>query len=155
MANLIKDTFGSATSLTLSLGGLTSSTAGAGQQSTIVDNTTNRYVDVIVYLKATLGTTPTANRSVQIYLIRDDGVTTLRDDAAGASDAALTVKNAKLIGVLRNTSATTGEVVQGSFLISRPGPKWGIAVVHDTGASLNSANSNHTAEFIGLNPEVQ
>lgn len=157
MANEILSKFAAAATITITLDNLASSTTGVGRQSTIIDNTTNRYSAVLIFLKVTLGTTPTANKTVQVYLIRDDAVTTLRSDAAGASDAALTVKNAELIGVLRNTSATTGEVVQGAFLVQEPGPKWGIAVVHDTGVNLNNAGAeaNHTKEYVGIRPEVQ
>ena len=157
MANEVKDKYAAVSALTITLASLASSTSGVGRQSTIVDNTTARYQDIELSVKITQGTSPTGNRSVSIYLIRDNNDSTpIRDDSAGASDAALTVLNAPLIGVLVNTgSPSTGEVLQGNFLITRPGPKWGIAVVHDTGVNLDSTGGNHVVSYIGLNPEIQ
>ena len=157
MANEIKDKFASVTALTISLASLATSTSGVGRQSAIVDNTTNKYQDIELSVHIKQGTSPTANKSVQVYLIRDNNDSTpIRDDTAGASDAALTVLNAPLIGILANKSSpATGDILEGNFIISRPGPKWGIAIVHDTGVNLDSTGSNHVISFIGLNPEIQ
>lgn len=157
MANEIKDKFATSTALTITVAGLASSTTGVGRQSTIVDNTTNRYQDILLFVKIRQGTSPTGSRAVYIYLIRDDNDgTAYRSDGAGASDAALTVQNAQLIGVLRNKAApSTGDDLYGEFLIQRPGPKWGVAIVHDTGVNLDADAGDHFVRFIGLNPEVQ
>jgi hypothetical protein len=158
MANEIKDNITVAsTALTITLASLASSTSGVGRQSTIVDNTTDLCQDVIVYVKITQGTNPTGNRGVYVYLIRDDNNgTNHRSDGAGASDAGLTVQNAELIGTMRNkASPTTGDVLYGEFRVNRPGPKWGIAIVHDTAVNLDSTGGNHWARYVGLNPEVQ
>lgn len=157
MANVVLDKYASVVALTITLGSLATSTTGVGRQSTIVDNTTNRYQDILLSVSIKQGTSPTGNKSVQIYLIRDnnDG-TAILDDNAGVSDAALTVLNAPLIGTLINKSSpSTGDVLAGNFLITRPGPKWGIAIVHDTGVNLDSTNGNHVVSYIGLNPEIQ
>lgn len=150
-----KDLFDASTALTITLASLASSTAGVGWQSTIVDNTTNRYQDVLVFFKIKQGTSPTGDKSVKVYLIRDDNhATNHRSDGAGASDAALTVLNAKLIKTVFNKSApATGEEVYGDILINRPGPKWGIAIVQSTGVPLDSNGANHWVRFIGLNQE--
>lgn len=154
MANEIKDKFSSPSSFTIALASLSSSTAGVGRQSTIIDNSTTRYGKVIVYLKVKLGTSPTGNRSVYIYGIRSDG--TLRSDGAGASDAAITVLNSTIIGALiTKASPSTGDVLQGECTFYEPGPEWGIAVVHDTGVNLNSTESNHAYTWVGVNPEIQ
>lgn len=157
MANEIKDKFASSAALTITLASLASSSSGAGRQSDIVDNTTNRYQAVLIYIKIKLGTSPTGSKGVYVYLIRDDNNgTNHRSDGAGASDAALTVQNAQLIGVMADkASPATGDVLYGEFLVERPGPKWGIAIVHDTGVNLDSTGGNHWARYVGLNPEVQ
>lgn len=157
MANEIKDLFGSSTALTITLASLASSTAGVGRQSDIVDNTTNRYQDLLLYVKITQGTSLTGSKSVYVYLLRDDANASAHiSDGAGVSDAALTVLNARLVGVMKNkASPTNGDVLYGEFLIHRPGPKWGIAIVHDTGANLDSTAGNHWARYVGINPEVQ
>lgn len=156
MPSSILDTFSAVTSITITLATLAASTTGVGRQSTIIDNTTNRYQDLIVYLKIKLGTSPSANQSVYIYLIRDDGVSNVRTDGAGATDAAWTAKNAELIGVLNTgQSPATGDIIQDGFLVRRPGPKWGIGVVNNTGVALATGAGSHLAEFVGLNPQSQ
>ena len=151
MANAILDKFSpTSTALTITLASLASSTAGLGRQSTIVDNTTNRNQDILLYVKITQGTSPTGSRGVYIYLIRDDNNgTNHRTDGAGASDAGLTVVNAELIGALRNiASPSTGDVLYGEFLVRRPGPKWGVAIVHDTAVNLDGTGGNHWVRYV-------
>lgn len=157
MPNEIKDKFSASAALTITLASLATSTAGVGRQSTIIDNSSVKYQDILLFVKIKQGTSPTGSRGVYVYLIRDDADgTPYRSDGAGASDAGLTVQNAQLIGVLRNkTSPATGDDLYGEFLINRPGPKWAIAIVHDTGVNLDSTGSNHYARYIGMNPDVQ
>lgn len=155
MANEIKDKYGSSTAMTITLASLADA---AGRQSTIVDNTTNRYAEVLVFVKAKMGASaPNANSIVEVYLIRDDNDgTNHRSDGAGASDAALTPLNAQLIGVMRNkASPAGGDVLYGEFLIRRPGPKWGIIAFNRTGQAFDSTGGNHWARYVGINPEVQ
>jgi hypothetical protein len=157
MPNEVKDLIGASTPLTISLAALASSTSGVGRQSTMVDNTVTRYQDVLVLVKLTQGTNPTGNRGAQVYLIRDDNhASNYRSDGAADVDSALTVLNAQFIGGLGNKSIpATGEPLYGEFLIHRPGPKWGVAIVHDTGVALDASAANHYVRFIGLSSEVQ
>lgn len=152
----ITDAYGSLNTITITLASLADSSTGVGRQSTIVDNTTDKYQDVLVYISVKLGTSPTSNGIVYVYLIRDDGSgSPMRSDNAGASDAGLTVKNAELIGCLASgASPSTGDVLTDAFLIRRPGPKWGIAVVNNSGVSLNSTGGNHVAKYLGLIPTI-
>jgi hypothetical protein len=156
----IKDLLASDAALTITLASLASSTAGVGRQSTIVDNTTNRYPRVVVYYKIKLGTSPTSARAVYFYLIRSDadGTTKHRDGAAGASDAAWTATPDLIpawVAADKASGAATGDVLQGSFTIDTPGPEWGVGVVHDTGVNLDSTGSNHWLRYVGVTPEAQ
>lgn len=156
--NEVTDRFDASTAFTITVSALASSTAGVGRQSTIVDNTSNKYLDALVYVKITLGTSPTGNRAVYVYLIRDDNhATNHRSDGAGTTDAALTVQNAQLIGALVDkASPATGDVLYGEFLVHRPGPKWGIAIVHDTAVNLKTeTGTDHWARYVGINPDIQ
>lgn len=157
MSSLILDTYSSPTAFTITVASLAASTAGVGRQGTIVDNTTNRYQDIIVYAKIKLGTSPTANTAIYLYLIRDDGAATpIRTDSAGASDAAWTAKNAMLIGTLiTGTSPSTGDVLSDAFLVRRVGPKFTIGIVNNTGVPLDSTGTNHVIEFVGVNSQAQ
>lgn len=156
MPSAILEKFGTATAMTITLASLSNSSSGIGRQSTIVDNTTARYQDVIVFAKIKLGTSPTANQAIYFYLIRDDGVTNIRTDGAGATDAALTIRNAELVGTLITGAApATGDTLSDGFLIKSVGPKFGIAVVNNSGVNLDATAGNHLLEYIGVNVESQ
>jgi hypothetical protein len=146
--------FGSATGITITLGSLAS---GSARQGTIVDNTGTKFPRVLLAASVKLGTSPTANTLVSLYLLRDDtGSGPIRTDGAGASDAAITVLNAQLIGTLRSGgSPSTGDVLSDVFAVDEPGPKWTVAALNGTGVALDATNGNHTIEFIGVNPQLQ
>lgn len=156
-ASEINDLIGTSTALTITLASLGSSTSGVGRQSDIIDNTTARYQLIRIYLKFKQGTSPTGNKSVYVYAIRDDNdATNHRTDGAGSADAALTVLNAPLVGVGYNKSSpATGDIIYVECDIWHPGKKWGIAVVHDTGVNADSTGGNHWARYQGFNPESQ
>lgn len=155
MANKILEDIAASAAMEITLNALASSVVGVGRQSTIIDNTTNRYRDILLYVKLTQGTSPTGGRGANVYFIRDDD-DGHRGDGAGAGDAGITVLNLPLIGgVINKASPATDEIMYGEFLIHRPGPKWGIAIVHDTGVNLKNTDGDHWARYIGLNPEIQ
>lgn len=153
----LSETFSSATSITITLNSLANSSSGVGRQSTIIDNTSNKYLSAIVYIKFTVGTSPTANTPIYVYLLRDDGVTTLRTDGAGATDAGLTVVNAPLLGVINCPATTSDTAYYGEFdtsALGPLGPKWGIAIVNNTGVTSNATAGNFVAEFIGVTKNI-
>jgi hypothetical protein len=154
----ITDTYGAVTTMTITLASLASSVAGVGRQSTIVDNTSTKFLSALVNVKVTVGTTPTANTPIYVYLIRSnaDG-TPIQDDGSGASDAALTVVNSPLLGVINCPAATSDTAYYGIFdtsALGPLGPKWGIAVVQSTVTNFNSTAGNHIVNFIGVTKTV-
>jgi hypothetical protein len=147
------NTYPAAANFTITLASLASSTTGVGRQTTLVDNTTNKYLAAQVELKITMGTTPTANTLVYVYLIRYDN-TAIADDGAGASDAGWTQINAPLLGTILCSAATSNVAYYGVFntgFLGELGPKWGIGIVNSTGAALNSTEGNHGYSWIGIN----
>lgn len=139
--------------LTISLNSLATSTAGVGRQSTMVDNSTLKYDGALLNVLIKLGTSPTANKSVYVYLLQSNG--TNRTDGAGASDAALTVKNAALIGIMTTGSApATGDNLRKTFELTGLGQEWGIAIVHDSAVNLDSTAGNHVITYAGYKWEV-
>lgn len=156
MANEIKAKLGTATAMTITLASLASSATFAGQQTTMVDNTTTLWQRIHLYVKVTTGTSPTANRGIYIYLIKGNKAASpdIITDGAGATNAALTVVAAQQIGGAL-TDATSNKAYQIDLLIDGPGPSWGVAIVHDTGVALNSTAGNHAVYYVGENPEVQ
>lgn len=152
MPTPITSVFTATSALTITLASLATSTTGVGRQSTFIDNSSNLFQIIRVYYKVTTGTSPTANKSIQFYLLTQDTASSpnIVTDGAGASDAGLTIQSAPLVHVIQ-TLNTSDKTYQGSFLIRNPGIAWGIAVVHDTGVNLNSTGSNHAIRFVGEN----
>lgn len=153
----VKDTYAAVGTITITLASLASSTAGVGRQGTLVDNTTNRYRSALIYPNIKMGTTPTANTLVYLYLIRSDNNAPILDDSAGASDAGLTVVNAPLLGTLLCPNTTTGTVLRATFdttPLGPLGPKWTVALVHSTGVNLDSTGGNHTITYVGVTQDV-
>jgi hypothetical protein len=155
MSNEIKAKYGASTPMSITLANLASSTAGVGRQSAMVDNSSSRFELVHLFVKVTLGTNPASNKTVQVYLLQGNGAG-LTTDGASTAEAAITVKNAPLLGVLTSgPAAASGDVLQKQFSICEPGPCWGIAIVHDTGVPLNGTAADHALCYVGENPDVQ
>lgn len=143
------DTVGSTTAFIITLASLATSTVGVGRQSTLVTSNTAR--SALIACKITMGTTPTINTLIYVYLIRGDG--TLNDDNAGASDAGLTIINAPLLGTILCSAATSNVSYYGVFdtkFLGSLGPSFGIAVVNSSGAALNATAGNFTCEYTKL-----
>ena len=153
MANEIQNKLGSRTALTITLNSLASSSSRVGRQSTLIDNSSTQFTKIEISVKVTSVGTPTANTALYVHLIRGNG--TERSDSAGASDAALTQLNADLIGILKvGGSPSSGQVLEGSWIIHDPGREWGIQVWHDMTAALHGSAGN-AASYVAIVPEVQ
>lgn len=130
---------------------------GSARQSTLLTNSSN-YPAAMLYFKITSGgSAPTAGAVYEIYLLRGDETPTIKDDAAGASDAAITIENAPLLGTIVVT-ATTSKAFYGVFdtaTLGPLGPTWGIAVKNSSGNALNTTESNHGYEYVYYVPEIQ
>jgi hypothetical protein len=146
----LKSKFGSATQIACTLNSLASSTANVGRQGDLVDNTTNRFGLIHLWVTLKTGTTSFAAGFAYVWLIRSDG--TRETDGAGASNAGFTAVNAKMLGALAlNASATT---YVKDFWIADPGPKWTVAVSQSTVAALD-ASAGGSIYYTGDNEEAQ
>lgn len=129
---------------------------GSARQSTLIDNSSTDYPAALIYLKIkSSGSAPTAGAVYEVYLIRSDG--TIADDGAGASDAAITIENAPLLGTIVVT-ATTNKLFYGVFDTAPLGPlghTWGIAIKNSSGQALNSTEGDMDYNYTYYAPEVQ
>jgi hypothetical protein len=145
------------TTITIDLDGLpTHSTFINGWESAEIDNTSNKYVDALVQGKVKVGTTPTANTAINVYVWgADTSLTTTPIDGLGGTDSAANLTNtgvlysalvrAATIGVYVNTSDVTYNVAPFSVASLFGGimPKfWGLYVAHNTAVNLNATNTN-------------
>ncbi len=138
---------------------LASLATGSGRQATMVSNSTN-YPAAIVNVKITSGgVAPTVGTTYDVYLLRGDDAasSTYRTDGAGATDAAVTIENAPLLGSIVVT-ATTAKAFYGDFdtaPLGVLGAEWGIAVVNRSGQALSATEGDHFKGYRYYLPEVQ
>ena len=126
---------------------ITSLTNGSQRQSTVVVNTANLYLDVLVFIKAkTAASSTSAAGTIKVYAYGSvDGGSTYSDTVTGADGAVtLTVPpNCRLIGVINaNANSTTYQGGPWSVAAAFGGQlpdHWGVVVENDTGATLDAS----------------
>ena len=137
---------------------LASLTTGSYRQSTVVDNTSNLFQDVLLMLKVKTGgsgTSAVGVVNVWVYATVDNG-TTYTDGASG-SDGSFTPtspSNLRFVGQLNavaNSTTYTGGPwsVAAAFGGVMPA-KWGIVVQNSTGGTLDSTEGNHAKLYQGI-----
>jgi len=161
--------YSSNTTITISPASTASSaTFVAGRESSEIDNTTNKYMDALVQGKVTVGTTPTANTQIVIYVWgADTSLATTPIDVLDGTDSAETLTNTGILysalklGTVITVTATTSDIgyAFAPFSVaSKFGgvlPKfWGLYVTHNTGVNLNATGGNHVFSFNGIKYDV-
>lgn len=151
--------------ITMDLANLaTSSTFVAGRESNQIDNTSNKYIDALVSGKISVGTTPTANTTIAVYVWgADTSLATTAIDVLDGTDSAETLTNIGILGALKlgaaiavpaNTSDVAYEVLPFSVasLFGGVMPKfWGLYVAHNTAVNLrNTAVNTNSLEYVGI-----
>lgn len=149
--------YAASSALTITLASLGSSTTlVAGQESTAVDNRTNKYLDYLLAGKVTTGTSPTASRLIEVWVVALAEDSTYPDVFDG-TDSAETVTSRDILlacGKLAaqmatdNTSNRTywfGPVSVSELFGGFCPKKFVVFVTHSTGVALNSTGSNHAA----------
>lgn len=154
--------YSSNTTIDMDLSSLaTSSTFLAGRESDEIDNTTNEYVDAIVHGKVTVGTSPTADTRIAVYVWgAKESLATTALDVLDGTDSAETLTNegvlrsalklAAIIYVPVTTSNVTYDMAPFSIaeLFGNNMPKfWGLFVSHNTGVNLNATNNDLFAYY--------
>ena len=140
----------------------TSSTFVAGVESGSIDNTSNKYVDVLVGGTWTSGTTPTANTQVLIYVVSALDDTPTWPDVFDGTASAETLTSAgvgrgflKLGAVLDVDTNTSNRAYYTTFSVAQlfggiMPLKWVLFITHNTGANSNSTAGNHVWKYTGI-----
>lgn len=162
MAN-IKTAYASSSNLTITLASLATDTnLLAGRASTVVDNTSNLYLDYLLSGFITTGTSPTTAKSIDVYVYGCVDDTPTYPDAITGSDANKTITTANIrdaglkLVVSIPTTATSNEksyfgpVSVKSLFGGELPKKWGVFVVHNTAVNLNSTGGNHQITATGV-----
>lgn len=130
----------------------------SARQSTVVDNSSNLFLDALVQAKiktGASGTTSTGYVNIYVFATVDNGTTYTEN--AGATDAAITLTvppNAVLIGRI-NCVANTTTYYSGPLSVAAAfggvlPEKWGVIVENKTGGALDSTGGNHTVKYQGI-----
>jgi len=155
MPNAILTKMVASADFTITLNNLANSTT-AGQQSTLVSNSSN-YPAALVFIKFTTGASaPTAGSVIEVFLLRSNG--TIADDGAGATNTSLTIENAPLLGTIVVLTNGTNKALYGVFDTAALGPlggTWGIALRNQSGQTSNSTAGNFAASYQYYYSEVQ
>ena len=151
----IKVAYGAASDATITLASLASDTnLLAGRESAEIVNTSTLALDYLVSGKVTAGTSPTASRQIEVWVVGSwDG--TNWPDVFDGTESAETITSAdikasvcRLVSAMA-TAATSdrayhfGPVSIASLFGGVVPPKFVIFVVHNTGVALNSTAGNH------------
>jgi len=157
------------TAITMDLANLgTSATFVAGRESSQIDNTTNKFVDAFVSGQVSVGTTPTANTQINVYVWgADTSLATTALDVLDGTDSAETLTNVGIRDALRlgasiNVPANTSDVAyivlpfSVASLFGGILPKfWGLFVAHNTAVNLrNNAVNTNSFEYVGIKYDV-
>jgi hypothetical protein len=158
------------TAITMDLANLASSSSFvAGRESSQVDNTTNKYLDAMVSGTISVGTTPTTNTQIIVYVWgADTSLATTAIDVLDGTDSAETLTNTGVLYSLKrlaviNVQATTSDIAYPVLPCSVAAalgvqvlPKfWGLYVAHNTGVNLRNAAANtNSLEFVGTKIDI-
>lgn len=139
----------------------TSSTWVAGYESATIDNTTNLYLDYIHDGYVTVGTTPTTNTEIRIYVVASVDGTNWPDVFDGTTGAETVTSEgvrdgfAKLAAVMRCDSTTSNRAYPYTFSVASlfggiVPPKYCLFTTHNTGVNLNSTGGNQVTRYRGV-----
>lgn len=156
-----KISYDTSTAITITLASLASS-ATASRESTSIVNTTNLYIDAMVYLAIPLQTgTPANDKAIYVYFYESEDGTNYTDNATG-TDAALTLRSptnlrGPFVISTPDSGALTYKAVIGSVASFFGGVmprKWGIVVNNFTGLTLNATEGNLIKTYTGITETI-
>ncbi len=147
----VKSAYGTtAQAITCTITSLANATGsyGAGRASTVVDNTSNLYLDALVSVRVKTSASALANdKAVYVYAYGTaDSTTPIYTDGISGTDGGFTATNppnVRIIGVI-SAVATSTTYDGGPFSVSNAfggvlPAKWGIFVVNFTGQTLDAS----------------
>lgn len=146
--------YSGAASITITLASLAT---GGARECTAIDNSTNKYLDAMVYLAFNIGAgTPGSDKAIYVWFYGSEDGTNYTDNATG-SDAAVTMRSpTNLVGpfvVSAPTASVTYKVVIASVAAFFGGVlpyKWGFVIENKTNIALSSTEGDHTKEYKGI-----
>lgn len=150
----IKNAYAAAAALTCTL---TSLADNGARESTVVDNTSNLYLDALLRIKTNGLAGSTGLMNVWAYAALGD---TDYTDGATGSDAGFTaanIQNAKLVAVIQmngTTAVIAGPVSVAAAFGGVLPDKWGLIFENKSGAALSATAGDHVVEYEGITATV-
>lgn len=141
-----KQEFAGDTSMTITLNSLAN---GSARESTVVDNSSNKYVDALIRLHIKLATgTPASDKLINVYAYGSEDGSNYGDNVTGA-DAAVTMRsptNLKLVATIYTPDSGGLTYKSHPFGIAWAfggilPVKWGIVVENRSGLALDTTNN--------------
>ena len=151
----VKIEYAASSAITITLASLaTDADLAAGRESTLADNTTNKYLDYLIAGKITTGTSPTVSKAIYVFvagLMEDSTWPSVLDGTDSDEDfVSANVRNnvCKPVAVMVVTATSDatyyfGPVSVASCFGGVVPKKFVVFVVHDTAVNLNSTAENH------------
>lgn len=164
----VTPSYSASTALTITLASLASSTTFvAGRESTVVDNSSNKYYDALLTGLVTVGTTPTVNTQILVYVFGQMDDSPTYPDVMDGTDSDETITSAgvgrgflKLAASLDVDATTSNRAYNFGPVSVAPlfggvlPQRWSVFVVHNTVAALNSTGGNHNIKYQGIKYDV-
>ena len=155
--------YGTTTTITISPASTATSTSYiAGRESTEIDNTTNKFMDVLVQGFITTGTTPTVDKHIKLYAwASHTAPSTTALDVIDGLDSAETFTSAEIMSsivtLVRSVKVNASSNQKYHFkpfaiadIFGEMPQYWGLYVAHDTVAALNATAGNHEFKYTGI-----
>jgi hypothetical protein len=131
----------------------------AARVSTVIDNTTNLFLDALVQLQLKSGASGvSANGFANIYAYGTvDAADNFYPEAITGTDAALTLvvpTNLRFIGVINMVANATAYISEPMSVAAAFGgvlpEKWGIVIENQSGAAFDTTEANHLKWYQGV-----
>jgi hypothetical protein len=151
----VKQAFGTSTTITCTLASLAD--AGA-RECTAIDNSSNLYLDAMLYLAIKLQTgSTTGNQAIFVWFYGSEDGTNYTDNATG-SDAAVTMRSpSNLRGPFVISAPDSGALTYKAVIASVASffggvlpKKWGFVIENKTGITFDATEGNHTKTYTGV-----
>jgi hypothetical protein len=162
----IETLYSGPTTITMDLSALAAASGFAvGRECNQIDNTSNKFVDAIVFGRFIVGTTPTINTALNVYVWGSDAsIASPTIDTLDGVDSAETLTNSGVLAnalklassnmIFQNTSNVTYDIVPftvAQFFGGVLPLYWGLYVGHNMVAALKTDSGNtNSFRYMGI-----
>ena len=150
----VKEAFANAATLTITNLNSLGSSATAGWQSAVVNNTSDLALDALVQVVLDMENTAPANDKA-VYIYAYSGIGTNYTYNATGSEGTITITNPnnfRLLGVMTYQTADAILVSQVMSVAQAFGgilpPKWGLVIINFTGAAVAASGNSITYQLL-------